>query len=181
MRSTLVLSLGVLLAWPCLGAAQGIGDAAARERQKRAASGKKEPARVVTDADLNEGRPPGETSKAASSAAPSEGRRSSDVPPSTVSDASAHLAPHRDAVNRAQAQVEQIEARVRTLSAKINPMSTSFIYGATGSNSANEEAEVRSALGQAEGELAEARKALNAANEALSKASRGGSDTPSPD
>ena len=62
MNRPLVLSLGLLLAWPCLGAAQGLGDAAARERQKRAAqaaSGKATPVRVLTDADLAEGRPPG--------------------------------------------------------------------------------------------------------------------------
>ena len=52
-------------------------------------------------------------------------------------------------------------------------MSTTFIYGASGSNSANEEAEVRSQLQEAEGELREARMALTAANQAMEDARRG--------
>jgi hypothetical protein len=185
MKPALVLSLGLLLAWPCLGAAQGLGDVATREKQKRAAqaaSGKTTPAKVLTDADLNEGRPPGETSSPASAAAaPSEGRLSTEAPPSTVVDTNAQLRPYLDAVTSAQARVEQLEAQVRSLGAKLNPMSSSFIYGATGSNSATEEAQVRAGLGQAEAGLTEARKALSAANGALSDARRGqGSAAPGP-
>ena len=175
MKCPLVLSLGLLLAWPCLAAAQGIGDVAARERQKRATqatSGKATPAKLLTDEDLKDGRPPGQTS-APAAAAPSEGRQSIETPPSTVVDSNAQLRPYLDAVANAQARVEQLETRIRSLGAKINPMSTSFIYGATGSNSATEEAQVRAGLGQAEAELTEARQSLNAANEALSDASRG--------
>ena len=175
MRRTLALSIGLLLAWPCLGAAQGLGDVAARERQRRqAASGKTPSARVLTDADLNEGRPPGQK-EAPATAAPSEGQLTVEAPPSTVVDSDAQLRPFVDAVNKAKAGVEQQEARIRELGAKLNPMNTSFIYGATGSNSANEEAQVRAAMGQAEAELAQARQGLNAANQALSDASRGGS------
>ena len=88
-------------------------------------------------------------------------------------DSDPRLRPYLDAVTQAQARVEELEARIRTLGAKVNPMSTSFIYGATGSNSANEEAQVREGLRQAEAELGEARKTLNAANGALASASRG--------
>ena len=177
MNRPFVLSLGLLLAWPCLGAAQGLGDAATREKQKRAAqaaSGKATPVRVLTEADLAEGRPPGQTSSPASAAAtPSEGRLSTEAPPSTVVDSDAQLRPYLNAVTSAQARVEQLEAQIRSLGAKLNPMSTSFIFGATGSNSANEEAQVREGLRQAESGLAEARKALDAANQALADNRRG--------
>ena len=175
MRRSLALSLALLLVWPCFGAAQGIGDAAARERQKRAkeaAAGKNAPAKVLTEADLAEGRPPGQTSSPAPAAAP-QGPLTTEAPPSTVVDSDPRLRPYLDAVTQAQARVEELEARVRTLGAKVNPMSTSFIYGATGSNSANEEAQVREGLRQAEAQLVEARKTLTAANGALASASRG--------
>jgi uncharacterized protein YukE len=182
MRRPLVLALGLLVAWPCFGAAQGLGDAAAREKQKRAkeaASGKTAPAKVLTDADLAEGRPPGQTSSpAAAVASAPQGALSTEAPPSTVVDSDPRLRPYLDAVTRGQARVEELEARVRTLGAKINPMSTSFIYGATGSNSANEEAQVREGLRQAERELGEARRTLNTANEALASAGRGQSPAP---
>lgn len=182
MRRSLALALGLLVAGPCLVAAQGLGDAAARERQKRATSGKATPAKVLTDADLAEGRPPGDASKSASSSSSSSSEgRTVEAAPSTVVDSDAHLRPYVDAVTKAQARVEEQEARIRMLSAKLNPMSTSFIYGATGSNSANEEAQVRAALGQAEAELTAARKALSAANQALQDSRLGrGSTVPTP-
>jgi hypothetical protein len=183
MRRSLTLLLGLLLAGPCLVSAQGLGDAAARERQKRAAqegSGKAAPKKVLTDADLAEGRPPADASKpssGSSASASSESHTSVEASPSTVVDSDASLRPYVDAVTKAQARVEEQEARIRMLGAKLNPMSTSFIYGATGSNSANEEAQVRAAMGQAEAELSAARKALSAANEALQDSRRGRSST----
>jgi len=166
------LSLGLLLALPGLGAGQGLGDAAAREAQKRAKSAaKKEPAPVITNADLDKVRPPGGYGTAA--AAPAEARVTEEASPSTVVDRGADLRPFVDAVQRAQVQADAVEGRIRDLGAKLNPMSTAFIYGASGSNSANEEAEVRSALTQAEAELAEARQALATANENLEGARRG--------
>jgi hypothetical protein len=50
------LLLALLLPGPL--AAQGLGDAAARERQRRQQQAKPEPARVFTDTDLEEARPP---------------------------------------------------------------------------------------------------------------------------
>jgi hypothetical protein len=46
-------------------------------------------------------------------------------------------------------------------------MSGSFIFGATGSNDANEDLQVREEMRQAEARLVEARQALAAANQAL--------------
>jgi predicted nucleic acid-binding Zn-ribbon protein len=57
-------------------------------------------------------------------------------------------------------------------------MSGSFIYGASGSNSANEEAEVRDQLNQAEGELNAARQAVVTANQALQDFKQGRASAP---
>jgi predicted nucleic acid-binding Zn-ribbon protein len=80
--------------------------------------------------------------------------------------------PYRDAVSDAQSKVASLEARIKELGEKLNPMSGSFIYGATGSNSANEEAQVRDQLRQAEAELPEARQQLADATRALDEAAQ---------
>lgn len=169
----IAVSMGLLLALPCLGAAQGLGDAATRERQKRAkaAGGKEEPVRVITNEDLDRGRPPGGSEAAASS--PSAAAVTEDVPPSTVVDRTSEVRPFVDAVASEQARIQSLEARIRELGGRLNPMSTTFIYGATGSNSPAEEAQVRESLTQSEAELAEARQALAAANRSLEDARRG--------
>jgi len=59
------------------------------------------------------------------------------------------------------------EAQVRELSDKLNPMSVSYIYGAGGSNDANEELRVREELRQAESGLLAARQGVEAANRNL--------------
>lgn len=154
------------LALPVLGAAQGLGDAASRERARRERARKPEAARVFTNVDLSEGRPPGAAST--ESAPPSDGGASvssSDAPPEESR--RTLEAPFISAVNDAQARVASVEARVKGLQDKLNPMSGDFIYGATGSNNANEEAEVRQQLTEAQAELLEARQALTTANQAL--------------
>ena len=173
MTARVAFSAGLLLALPCLGAAQGLGDVAAREARKRAktAAKKEEPARVLTNEDLDKGRPPGGGGTAATESP--GGAPTGEAAPSTVVDRGAELRPFIDAVASAQARTNGLEARVRELGSKLNPMSTSFIYGAAGSNSASEELQVREALTQAEAELAEARQALAAANESLAGARQG--------
>ena len=171
------LVLGVMA--PALAAAQGLGDTATREREKRAkqAARTAAPARVFTDEDLTEGRPPGQaaaggTSATARAPAPAPDASTEDGPP-PLEDPQAAVRPYIENLRRAQAQVEAVEARIRELSGKLNPMSTTFIYGASGSNSANEEAEVRQQLQEAEGQLREARSGLAAANQAMEDARRG--------
>jgi hypothetical protein len=163
------LVLGVLA--PALAAAQGLGDTATREREKRAkqAAQTAAPARVFTDKDLDEGRPPGQAAPAGTSAtapAPEAG-------PPPLEDPQAAVRPYIESLRQAQARVEAVGARIRELSGKLNPMSTTFIYGASGSNSANEEAAVRQQLQEAESELREARVALTAASQAMEDARRG--------
>jgi len=174
--ATVLGLLAVVL--PAFVAAQGLGDAAAREKAKRDAAKKAGAVKVITNEDLAQGRPPG-TPAAATPATPSaaprpqagnEGREESasesDEGSSEEMEGRSQEQAHLNAVTAAQSQVAQVEARIQELQAKLNPMSNSFIYGAFGSNSLTEEAEVRAALTQAEGELNAAREALAAAQRA---------------
>jgi hypothetical protein len=166
------LVLGLLA--PALAAAQGLGDTAAREREKRAKQAVKNaaPARVFTEADLDAGRPPGQAEAAGQSTAPAHEAPTEAGPP-PLEDPQAAVRPYIENLRQAQARVEAVEARMRELQGKLNPMSTTFIYGASGSNSANEEAEVRQQLQEAESEMREARVALTAASQAMEDARRG--------
>jgi len=163
---------------PGWGLAQGLGDTAARERAKREQAGKKaEPNRVYTDGDLAEGRPPASKGAGSSSAAPNtestasaEGESPREAPEPLLSET---LRPYLDALTNAKSRLGEIEGQIRTLSAKLNPMSGSFIYGAQGSNSANEEAQVRTQLSQLEAALTQARRDVVEASEAADRASRG--------
>jgi hypothetical protein len=165
-RIAIVLGL-LALALPALAAAQGLGDAAAREREKRQAAKKPAPAKVYTDDDLAEGRPPGTSS--ADGANPS----STTSMPEAASPAPEQSSPEADrraedqqyveAVTTAQARVAQVEKRIQELQARLNPMSTTFIYGdfsGLGGDKVAEEAEVKAELAQAEVELNAARQAV---------------------
>ncbi len=157
------------------GWAQGLGDKAAKERAKRAQSKAKD-ARVFTNTDLDAGRPPSAKKEdgsgaAAGGAEPSpplvpirEGGGSPDAP---EDDRRVQERGYVDAVGAAQGQLSAVEARIRELQGRLNPMSTTYIYGAGGSNDANEEQRVRSELRQAEDELVSARQAVADANQNL--------------
>jgi cob(I)alamin adenosyltransferase len=88
--------------------------------------------------------------------------------------------PLLDAITSAQSTVSSVEARIKELGDKLNPMSGSFIFGATGSNDANEELQVREQMRQAEAQLVEARQALAAANQALQDFRQGRAPTAVP-
>ncbi len=177
---TITASLALLLALPGLGAAQGLGDAAAREAQKRAkAPAKKEqPVPTLTNEDLERGRPAGSpgTPAASPAAEPSEGEGGGSGRGSRAADPAAQLRSYADAQQRARSRVEGLEARVAELGGRLNPMSTTFIYGAnsgTGGNLQAEETRVRQALTLAEADLANAREALSRADQDLEDARRG--------
>ena len=116
---------------PASAAAQGLGDAAARERAKRAS---RRPEKKADGEGLHERRPqrgpaarrrrprPRPASAPEAAAAPGSARSPT---ASTVEDpdAQASLSRRRP---RAQARVEQLEARIQELSAKLNPMSGSL-------------------------------------------------------
>lgn len=165
-RATIILGL-LAFVLPAVATAQGLGDVAARERAKRTAAKKASETKVLTNDDLDKGRPPGSTSTSgASTAAPEASPAEAPTSP-PMEDRLAAERPYLDAIQASQTRVSEIEQRIQDLRSKLNPMSGSFIYGASGSNSANEEAEVRDQLNQAEAELNAARQAVVAANQAL--------------
>ena len=179
-RVATVLGLLAFLA-PVVAAAQGLGDVAARERAKRAKQeegNKASKAKVITNEDLDASRPPGAAPTGGQGAsAPPESRPDTPTTP-PLTDRLADERPYLDAIQAAQTRLANIEQRIQELRSKLNPMSGSFIYGVSGSNSANEEAQVRAQLSQAEGELNEARQAVVAANQALQDFKQGRSPAP---
>jgi hypothetical protein len=167
----LPLALLVLLV-PGLVLAQGLGDAAARERQKREASGGREKGRVFTNDDLPK---PDASGASTPEAAPEAAAQASEESrPRSPDDRGTAEDPVKAALDQAQTRVDEARAavvageeRVKELSDKLNPMSPSFIYGGTGQgNMAAEEARTREELRQAEAQLADARAELVKATQA---------------
>ena len=166
MRTPIGRSLLVLLALllPGLVSAQGIGDAAAREKQKRQTTPKTKTTRVITNDDLEEGRrrtsPSPRRADGASPALESTPSATCNYQAEreSRSGAASEGDSRQQAIDQAQAQVDSArsavvaaEARVKELGDKLNPMSTSFVYGAaqTG-DAAGEEMRTREALRGAE-------------------------------
>ncbi len=157
------LTLALAFALPALAPAQGLGDMAARERAKR----EKETSRAApappsfSNEDLERGRPPAPKGKKGSETSGSAASTPSAAPPSEsgspVAQEPERAQPKPEEPRPAPSQVAALEARVKELQDKLNPMSGSFIYGATGSNDPSEEARVRSELQQLEAQLAAAR------------------------
>jgi len=166
--------------------AQGLGTVAAREKAKRAeAKAKKPEAKVFTNTELEQGRPPGwKKEEGAAEPAPSETSSASspteNTQPRTLStgDRAEQERSYLEAITEAQQGVSAAEGRVRQLQEKLNPMSVAYIYGAGGSNDANEELRVRQELTQAEAELQTARQQLGTANKGLQDVRQGRSPSP---
>lgn len=169
--------LAFLVVFPLLtglASAQGLGDAAARERQKRQAERGKHP-RVYDNQDLDEGKPakkPGATTEEAEPAPPVEApdeddRRAIDADHARVVEAEAQL-------KAAEDNLAALQARKQALEDKLNPMSRTFIYGAAASIDApGEEMRTKEELQKIAGELPEAQKAVDQARKALDDARSG--------
>ncbi|MFI5168865.1 MAG: hypothetical protein ACHQM7_00775 [Vicinamibacterales bacterium] len=166
--------------------AQGLGTVAAREKAKRAESKAKKPeAKVFTNTELEQGRPPGwkkdeSAGASASSETSSESSPTENTQPRTLttSERAEGERSFVEAITQAQQGVSAAEGRVRQLQEKLNPMSVAYIYGAGGSNDANEELRVRQELTQAEAELQSARQQLGTANKGLQDVRQGRSPSP---
>ena len=177
MRGIAGLGVALLVAGVTTAHGQGLGDVASRERDKREKQVRapKESTPSFTNEDLDAGKPPEDKNKkkaadADASTEPASVPYTIEPPPSQADEGDSSWAGRvtalRDQMSEAQARVNGVEGRIRALSGKLNPMSTDYIYGAQGSNDANEELQVREQLREAEAELLEARRALAEASEA---------------
>jgi chromosome segregation ATPase len=180
------LALALLLIPPAL-CAQSLGDAAARERQKREKETGKKPPRSYTNADLRKEEPKKDGDKEGQAAAENaakeaqrerderviEAERTAEESSSSPQGGGARVAQAQAQLDAAQSAVDGIEARIRDLRDKLNPMSGTFIYGPGGSGMPNEEQQIRQDLKDAETQLADVRKALADATQALQDARQG--------
>jgi len=170
MRRSLVGLVLVLV--PALAGAQGIGDVAAKEKEKRAAA-PHEKTRVITNDDLTKGeKKPSDGASAPSSGSASSERVRSTKEQEAPADSTVEQA--QAAADAARSAVVAAEEHVKELQDKLNPMSPSFIYGGTQLGDAvGEEMRTREELKVAEAQLAGARDGLVKANQALEDARRG--------
>ena len=163
---------------PQLVLAQGLGDVAARERQKRETAGPRPKARVLSNDDLKKDEA-GKTasSEAAASApetTPDSSQAAREQPDAPESEERARLEQAQAEVDSAREGVVAAEQRVKELGDKLNPMSPSFIYGASqAADAAGEEIRTRQALREAEAQLAQARDSLVRANQAQERVRQG--------
>ena len=176
--------MALVLALPGLALAQGLGDAAAREKQKRQGAPKSKTTRVITNDDLpqgragQEGRGPG---RLAGARGPGSSSSSYQAERESRSNTASEADSRQQALDQAQVQVDSArsavvaaEARVKELGDKLNPMSPSFIYGqAQSGDAAGEEMRTREALRAADAELAGAREGLIQANKNLEDVRQG--------
>jgi hypothetical protein len=168
LRRTEGLAFLLALAVPAGASAQGLGDAAARERAKRQAAKPPGPAKSFTNEDLEKGRPPGQAAAAGDASPAPVGEADAPVPEPSEPDRVTQEKPYMDAVMGARSALTAAEARVRELQDRLNPMSINFVFGAaTSGDQTAEAARVREELQQAEAQLGQARQALAQANQAL--------------
>jgi hypothetical protein len=155
--------------------AQGLGDTATRERKRREKEKKPPSNRVYTNDDLEKGRPPGEKTSSSADATLSGSATSSESPSEAppMPDMAGSDRRYIDAVREAQERVTAIEKQIQQANGKLNPMSTDYIYGSSGSNNANDELQVRQELSDLQQQLVQARQDLATANQALANARQG--------
>jgi chromosome segregation ATPase len=187
MRALALRTLLVALALPGLALAQGLGDAAAREKQKRQAAPKGKATRVITNDDLRKDEPDKDKKAEGQGASPAldSGSSASSSSYQAERESGSNTASETDArqqaIDQAQAQIDSArsavvaaEARVKELGDKLNPMSPSYVYGQPNAADATaEEIRTRQALQAAEAELAGARDALVQANKGFEDVRQG--------
>jgi len=173
-RVVLLFACALLLPWPA--GAQGIGDAAAHEKERRSkeaqAGGKKAEPATYTNDDLPGSKSP--TKKEEGQQAAPAG--TNQATPATESSSPGPLAQraaaereYQDKVDAAQKDVDTLEARLKELQASLNPMSPTYVYGGTVGGTANGEMRVQKEMRDTEAQLTAARQALETAKNELSE------------
>lgn len=172
MKRALLL---VVLLSPALASAQGLGDAARRERQKRVTEPSKQDPRIYDNDDLNAGKPatkPGEPAAAAPSTPPAPAPDEPSADDAREAQMLERVAAAEKRLAEAEVSLETAKARVQQLKDKLNPMSPSFVLGAASAGMAAPGAEmrVREELQQAEADQIEVQKTVDDARRALDEA-----------
>ncbi|HVO12161.1 MAG TPA: hypothetical protein VMX54_15580 [Vicinamibacteria bacterium] len=168
-RAVFLFACVLLLPWPA--GAQGLGDAAAREKERRsreAQAGKKAEPATYTNDDLPNQAP---AKKQDGQQPPAAGQAPAPEPssPGPLAQRAAAEQEYQDKVDAAQKEVDALDARLKRLQASLNPMSPTYIYGGTGGATANDEMRVRNEMRDTETQLAAARQALETAKNELSE------------
>jgi hypothetical protein len=179
MANRALMAALALLALPVLASAQGLGDAAKSERDRRAKAGQptQEPGKVYSNEDLNKGRPPADSKDGAQTQSQPPSASSGNQPAleTSVEPSATELIEQKAnrekefeaAIDAARARVAEIEKHMNELAARLDVRSTTFVHGAGGSLDVNEEARIRAELAEQPARLEAAKRAVAAAEEAL--------------
>jgi peptidoglycan hydrolase CwlO-like protein len=171
MRTALIVfvaALGVAVG----ASAQGLGDAAARERAKRKAVPSSTEKRVYDNDDLSKGRPPGTRTDAAADK-PAGGAEGAPAPDSPDTAEQSRVQEAEAAVASAEKEVARLEARLQELQERLNPMSVTFVYGqATSGDARAEEQRIKDEIAALPARIADAKRAVVEAQQALADARR---------
>jgi hypothetical protein len=91
----------------------------------------------VSTTTTSAGRPPGQKKEDAAAEAQPQAASEPETLQPARDDSRAEVGAYVDALRAAEGEVKAVEGRIQELSARLNPMSLTYIYGAGGSN--NEE------------------------------------------
>jgi hypothetical protein len=177
---TLVASV-LLAALPAFATAQGLGDAAARERAKRGEqagpaqdSGKvysnEDLAKVSKGSDTSQSEPAADQPSSEPSVERPEGAPASEGPDATtlIAQKKAREKEFEEAVEAARARVRELEERLRVQAERLNPMSVTFIYHRPqGTLDLSEEVRIKEEIEQLQVQIPAAKQDVVAAEEAL--------------
>ena len=175
LQGTALVLAAVALGLPASGAAQGLGDVAARAREEREnepGDAKKTESRSFSNDDLeglagrtNENSEGTVSTTGAASPSP-DNRRESERSPDTTPEQrrTERERPYEDAVTQARGRVQSLEASIESLQQRLNPMSTTYVYGGTGGpvggTQTDAEAQVRRQLDATQQQLDAAREGV---------------------
>lgn len=169
MRAFLVALTALALAAGA--SAQGIGDVAAREREKRKAAGTPAEKRSFDNVDLEQGRPAGTKSDAPASKPAAAEEPAAGGSPDDAQRARVRAA--EESVQAAEKEVARLEGRQQEIQDMLNPMSVKYVFGQARSMDATaEEQRLKDELAGLPARIEAAKKAVIDAQRAVADARR---------